>query len=92
MAAQAALLGAKKEMIAEILNSNTLENALSQLAKQGLTGVIENIAELAARKAEEYVWGKLRVGAVITASDGCILAADNTARELGGLLFCRKLK
>lgn len=92
MAAQAALIGAKKELVAKVLNSNTLENAMNQLTEYGLKSVIDNIAELAGRKAEEYVWGKLKVGTVITAGDGGIIAADKTAEELGGLLLCRKLR
>ncbi|NTW04924.1 MAG: cobalamin biosynthesis protein CbiD [Peptococcaceae bacterium] len=92
LAAQAALQGAKKELIEEILNSNTLESAMMHLEKSGLARVIDCIAEKASEKAEEYVWGSLRVGTVITGRSGEILTADGTARELGRLILCRELE
>ncbi len=92
LAAQAALQGAKKELIEEILNSNTLESALMCLERSGLSRVVDNIAEKASKKAEEYVWGNLRVGTVITGRNGRIIAADGNARELGRFVLCRELK
>ncbi len=92
MAAHAALQGASKEMIADILNINTLENALNKLRKSGMQRVVDSIAASAGKKAEEFTWGKLKVGTVIVAKNGEIISANKTALELGRQMLCRELK
>lgn len=92
LAAYAALHGAKKELIAGILNINTLEGAVRLIADSGLGGVFDHIAASAGRRASEHVWGKIRAGAVITARDGSILGIDREAGELGRSMGCKKLR
>lgn len=92
LAAHMALHMPKKELIAEILNINTLEGAVKLLEDLGLQSVFESIASRASRRAEEYVWDRIRVGTVMTARDGRILGMDRSALELGRLMGCLKLK
>lgn len=92
LAAHIALYMPKKELIAEILNINTLEGAVKLLEDRGLHAVFENIAARASRRAEEYVWDRIRVGTVMTARDGRILGMDRSALELGELMGCIRLK
>ena len=92
VAANAALHGAKKELIAQILNSNTLESAVSMLEESKLELVFEQMAWAASQRATEYIWGKLQVGTVITDRHGRILGMDTTAEELGRLMGCKKLR
>lgn len=92
LAAYAALYGAKKELIAGILNINTLEGAVGLIEESGISGIYDRIAAVASQKAQEHVWGRIRVGTVITARDGRILGADKMSEELGRLMGCRKLR
>ncbi|MFZ5632402.1 MAG: cobalt-precorrin-5B (C(1))-methyltransferase CbiD [Bacillota bacterium] len=92
LAAYTALHRPKKELIAGILNINTLEGAVRLIEESGLDGVFDHIAARASRRAQEHVWGKLRVGTVLTARDGRILGMDETAGELGRLMGCGKLR
>ncbi len=92
LAAYSALLGAKKELIAGILNINTLEGAVDLMEKSGLGRVFDHLAAKSSRRAEEYIWGKIKVGTVITARDGRILGMDDGAEKMGGLMGCKKLR
>ena len=92
LAAYAALLGAKKDLIDQILNINTLEGAILLLNRRDITGLFDVIAQRASLKASEYVWEKLRVGTVITAREGKILGLDRSAEDLGRLMGCAKLR
>lgn len=92
LAAYAALNGAKKELVSTILNTNTLEGVVKILEKSQMHSVFDQIAAKASQRADEYVWGKLRVGTVITDGGGRILGKDNAAEELGRLMGCVKLR
>ena len=92
LAAHVALHMPKKELIAEILNINTLEGAVKLLESAGLQSVFENIAARASQRAEDYVWNKIKVGTVMTDRDGRILGMDRSALELGRLMGCVKLR
>lgn len=92
LAAYAALQGAKKELIDQILNINTLEGAILLLDRRDMPGLFDTIAERASQKAAAYVWRELRVGTVITAREGRILGHDRSAAELGRLMGCVKLR
>ncbi len=92
LAAHAALQGAPRELVAGILNTNTLEGAVRLLEEARLQGVFDHVAAVASSRAAEYVWGRVRVGTVITARDGRILGMDGTAEELGRMMRCKKLR
>ncbi|MFZ5647321.1 MAG: cobalt-precorrin-5B (C(1))-methyltransferase CbiD [Bacillota bacterium] len=92
LASYAALCGAKKELIAEILNINTLEGALNHIEESGLNEVFDIIAERASLRAAQHVWEKMRVGTVLTARDGRILGIDRNAGDLGRLMGCTRLR
>lgn len=92
LAAYAALHGAKKELVAGILNINTLEGAVKLLEESHLREVFDHVAAAASLRAADHVWGRIRVGTVMTARDGRILGMDEAAGELGSLMGCKKLR
>lgn len=92
LASYAALCGAKKELITEILNINTMEGVLKLIGDSGLSGVFDLLAERSSLRAAQHVWEKIRVGTVLTARDGRILGIDREAEELGRLMGCKKLR
>lgn len=86
LAAHTALLGAPKELIKEIMDSNTAEAVVETLVKNNYKEVFETIARTASRKAEEHVFNKLNVGTVLYSLQGEILGLDEKAKEIGGSL------
>lgn len=82
LAAIAGLMGAASPVIAEVLEANTSEEALEILRANGLQGVLPIIAERAAKRAMEHVFGELRVGVVMFNMAGEILAADSNSEQI----------
>lgn len=83
LAAYAGLLGAQPPVIDRLLKSNTSEGALEVLRENKLMEVIPLIADRAAQRATEHVFGDLRVGVVMFTMAGEILAADENAVAIG---------
>ncbi|PKM81085.1 MAG: cobalamin biosynthesis protein CbiD [Firmicutes bacterium HGW-Firmicutes-14] len=83
LAAYAGLLGAGSGVIRQLLAANTSEGALEIIRDNGLTEVMPVIAARAAKRAEEHVFGGLRVGVVMFTMGGEVLAADKNAVEIG---------
>ena len=83
LAAYAGTLGARPEIINELLEANTSEGALEILQKNNLMEVMPLIASRAARKAAEHVFGELEAGVVMFTMAGEILAADENAVRIG---------
>ncbi|MFZ5595638.1 MAG: cobalt-precorrin-5B (C(1))-methyltransferase CbiD [Bacillota bacterium] len=92
LAAYAALMGSKKEFIAEILNINTLEGAISLIEGAGMSGLFDMVAERASLRAAEYIRNNMVVGTVITGREGRILGMDANAAGLGRIMGCAKLR
>lgn len=87
LAALAAARGAGKDLVTRILATNAAEEAVNLLREAGLLQVFTDMARRAARRAEEYLRGRARVGVVLTTLKGDIIGADEvalaTGRELG---------
>lgn len=84
MAAFAAQAGADSTFIGRILDSNTAEEAIEILEAHHILGsVMEKIAERAGIKAQNYVFGELEVGIILTTLTGEILGMNEVARKMG---------
>ena len=86
LAAYAALCGASQDTVKEILACTTTEAAMLIIAACHLQQVYLVLARRASLRAQRYVFGELTVGTVIVTLKGEILAADETARDIGGSL------
>ena len=87
IAALAAQAGATQKMISLLLDANTAEETLGLLDQEGLLEkVTVAVAERASKRSEEYVFGELRVGIVLTTLSGEIVSYDSNAAEIGGRL------
>ena len=83
VAAHAAALGASSDVVQRVLQANTAEAVLPVLREAGLCRVLDRLATVASRRAEEYTQGRLRIGTVFLDLQGTVLAADAGAREIG---------
>lgn len=88
----AALAGAGREVIENIWQSATTEEAAGIILKHNLGFIFDRIAGTASRRASEYVRGELFVGTVLTSLEGEILGLDEGAREIGKALGWKGLK
>ncbi|MEW5897763.1 MAG: cobalt-precorrin-5B (C(1))-methyltransferase CbiD [Bacillota bacterium] len=83
LAAQAALAGAERGVIARIWQSATSEEAARVIKKNRLDFLFDRIAGEAGRRAMAHVRGRLVVGAALTSSAGEILGLDEKAKRIG---------
>lgn len=84
MAAFAGQAGADSHVIEILLNSNTAEEAVEILSQHHiLEPVLEKIATRAGTKAQNYVFGELEVGVILTTLKGEILGMSEVARKIG---------
>ncbi|MBO8138056.1 MAG: cobalt-precorrin-5B (C(1))-methyltransferase [Desulfotomaculum sp.] len=84
IAAHAALCGAGKKLVHQIMNLNTAEQSVQLLREHNLMDVFQSIAEAAEEKCRMYCGGRLEVGAVIYSMSGEIVGTSRTARRIGG--------
>lgn len=91
IAAHAALQGAGREVIEEIMNANTLEGLVAYFESKRLDFLFNLLAEKASCKAMEYVKGTIKVGTVMLSMDGRILGMDQGAGEIGRKMGCTRL-
>ncbi len=91
MAAYAALEGAPRELINELMENVTAEGAAQVLEREGLEAVFNRLAEAAGRRAQAYVHGSLKVGTIILNYEGKVLGFDRRAVEIGGRLGCAQI-
>lgn len=83
LAAQAALAGAQRGVIAQLWHSATSEEAVRVIKKHRLDFLFDRIAGEASRRAMAYVRGSLVVGAALASSAGEILGLDERAKRIG---------
>ena len=88
MAAHAALEGASRETVRNIMDSVTAEGAADILKKQGLQEVFNRLAEASSSRSQAYVKNQLKVGTILLNFEGEILGMDQRAVEIGGKLGC----
>ncbi|MBS4913671.1 MAG: cobalamin biosynthesis protein CbiD [Veillonella sp.] len=82
--AYAALEGASREVVQEIMECNTTEAVMPILEREHLTGVYQRIADRASLRSERYIANEAHVGVMIATLDGKILAMDKEAKRMGG--------
>lgn len=83
VAAFAGLLGANVSVIKKILEANTSDEAYKILVENKLQKVMHLIAERAAARAQDYVYGEMKIGVVMFDMAGNILACDTNAVRIG---------
>lgn len=86
LAAHAALQGAPREVIVQIMNMNTAEEVVGILQRYGLSNVWHQVAAAASRRAAQYVGDKYLVGTMMYSLSGEIVGYDAGARQIGGEL------
>ncbi len=86
LAAHAALLGAGRELVKEIMELNTAEESVVLLQREGLEEVYTSVASMASRRAEEFCGHKLKVGTILYSFSSGILGSDRPAEEIGEVL------
>ena len=83
LAAYAAAEGLGIENVRAVLAANTTEDAMEIIAASGLMeSVCHVIAERVHIRAERYLFGKVRVGAVMVNFAGDLLGIDNAAKSI----------
>lgn len=83
IAAYAALQGAPRHVIQELMDMNTAEEAVQILTTCGLPQVFHRLAAAASRRAAWYVREQLRVGTLMYSLSGEIVGYDAGARQIG---------
>ena len=73
----AALNGVKLEIIKELYNCRTTENAIEIINREGLNYLWQVLAEVTARRCENRNFGELPADAAFINNDGVILGATN---------------
>ncbi|MGB9826772.1 MAG: cobalt-precorrin-5B (C(1))-methyltransferase CbiD, partial [Desulfofundulus sp.] len=91
LASHVALMGGTQDLIANIMETSTVESVVELLAKHNLLSVYHKLADRASQRAMEYVQHRLKVGTVLLALDGRILGWDRQAEEIGRALGCHEL-
>lgn len=84
LAAYAAVLGASRKIVQEILDCTTTEAAMPIIAQNKLTNVYSLLAKRASIRATRYVFNDLKVGTVIVTLKGELLGMDEQAKDIGG--------
>lgn len=82
MAAYAALNGASKEIVGEILGCTTTDAAAAVIAREHLEAVYPQMAERAQVRSERYIFGKARIGVIFAAMDGTVIALSSHAKDI----------
>lgn len=83
LAAYAALYGASKDTVKEILEKATTEAAMPVIEAHGLQDIYKYGAERAVVRSERYIAGDAKVGIILSTLDGNILAVSESAKEIG---------
>ena len=89
IAAIAALQGINLALIEQLLEANTTEEMMERLLPTGkLHSIMDAVAVRASKRAEEHVFGELKMGTILTTLDGKIIGLDHSARQIGEELTC----
>lgn len=86
IAAHAALLGAERAVIAQLMQMNTAEEAVGILQAQGLGQVFDQLAAAASLRAGQYVGEAFQIGTLMYSLSGEVVGMDANAREIGEAL------
>jgi cobalt-precorrin-5B (C1)-methyltransferase len=83
IAAYAAMAGAKTNIIKEIMASITAEGVVPLLETHDLLHIFDRLAAQATHRAQDHVFGDLKVGTVMVTMDGEIIGKDENAAQIG---------
>jgi len=83
LAAHAAMLGADQYVIKQIMELNTLEASVELIRDNQLDQVYYSIADWVSRRCQERLGRDIKVGTILYALSGEILAYDTKALEIG---------
>lgn len=83
MAAHLALLGARRELIAEVMKANTIDAVIPLIKADNMEMVYQYLAAAASSHCQQRCENKITVGTAMYALDGSILGYDLTAINLG---------
>ncbi|MDD4775637.1 MAG: cobalamin biosynthesis protein CbiD, partial [Syntrophomonas sp.] len=78
-----ALIGGGTQLIARIMQLNTIDEAPALLQEYGLERVWDAIAAAASERCQLRIGDGFKVGTVLYTLDGTILAYDREAAQLG---------
>ncbi|MTI82048.1 MAG: cobalamin biosynthesis protein CbiD [Firmicutes bacterium] len=83
--AHAALNGADKNMVQQLMQLNTAEQSVELLNKNNMKEIVFNsIATAAEERCRSYCSSKIKIGVVIYSMTGEVLASTETAKKIGG--------
>lgn len=82
IAAYAALNGAGRSVVREILNCTTTDAAAEVIRRERLEAIYPQLAERAQERCERYIFGRAEVGVIFAAMDGTVVAASSRAVKL----------
>ena len=88
IAAYAALAGAPRQVIEQLMNMNTAEESVEILKGTGYTQVFQHLAAAASRRAAAYSGEKFTVGTLMYALNGDVVGYDQGACQIGRKLGC----
>lgn len=86
ISAYAALEGAPREVIEQLMKMNTTEEAVEILGQKEFSHVFHRLAEAASRRAAQYTGHRLRIGTLMYTLSGEIVGYDAGASQIGGEL------
>ena len=83
IAAHAALQGAPRQVIEQLMEMNTAEEAVEILGRAGFNQVFHHLAAAASRRAAVYSGEKFMVGTLMYALNGDVVGYDQGACQIG---------
>ncbi len=83
LAAHAAMLGAPKEIIHEIMELNTIDASINLIKEHKLEDVYHSIALWASKRSMELIGENIKIGTMMYSLAGEIIGYDQNALELG---------
>ncbi len=84
LVAHAALAGVPAPILKELAAIPTIEGAARELIALGKQTILFNLAELASKRARDFLQRELRIGTVFTLMNGQFIGWDDQAQQLAG--------
>jgi cobalamin biosynthesis protein CbiD len=84
LVAHAALAGVSTNTLKDLAAFPTTEGAAQELITLGKQSILHNLAELASKRAQEFLHRKIRIGTVLTLMNGQFIGWDDQAQYLSG--------
>lgn len=84
LVAHAALAGVSVQTLKDLAAIPTIEGAAQELITLDKQFILHNLAELAGRRAQDFLHQKIRIGTVLTLMNGQFIGWDNQAQYIIG--------